>query len=484
MNNAIRNNIKLLFVLLPAGFILGLSIEDSIDYLLTYHSNLPFFYILTFILLFVFLVEALFRTDKPWTVPSLIIYATVAIWYLTEAIYTPEYLTNFSKETQENSYLQIIVFLGFFRFLVPQLTFRLTSINKSKPKLSINPFLDPKQILFYISIIWLGLLLFGISRMNGDIIAALFPINARAGINMWGRGAGASAGSSGFIISSAAYVYLLVCSFFGILLTVQTTNTGKIINLLLILISWPYFIFLGARNQFLAVAMPAYFSYVLLSKQKLWIKLLITIVAFLALNYVFTLIIAYRNVGFSAVFSGGGHSTVASSEQKHLGLNMFQELCFINSFYQKGTLHSQYGSDYIAQFLNFVPRAIWPNKPLLGIDYAIARGFGTSSTDIGVTATVSTGLIGQGIVNFGPYFGSLAPAFLLALWAAFLARLWSQRYSILRLCLFLVGLGTTFNLGREITLLVLWPMVFGYALVRTIENFNKKKPPKISQNYY
>ena len=484
MNNIIKNNIGFLFVFLPAGFILGLFIGNPINPLLIYDYNLNLFYKLAFILLFLLLVEALFKRNKPWIIPSLIIYATVAIWYLIEAVYTPEYFTNFSNEVQENAYLQIICFLAAFRLLVPQITYKLIHLNESKPKLSIKPFLDPKQILFYISIIWLGLLLYGISRMNGDIFSALFPLNARAGINMWGRGAGASAGSSGFIISSAAYIYLLVCSFFGILLILQTTNSGKIINLLLILISWPYFILLGARNQFLAVAMPAYFSYLLLSKQKLWIKLLITIVAFLALNYVFTLIIAYRDVGFSSVFSEGSHSTVAPSEQKHLGLNMFQELCFINSFYQKGTLHSQYGGDYIAQFLNFVPRAIWSNKPLLGIEYAIARGFGTTNTDIGVSATVSTGLIGQGLVNFGPYFGPLAPAFLLALWAGFLARLWSQRYSVLRLCLFLVGLGTTFNLGREITLLVLWPMVFGYALVRIIENFNKKKSPKISRNYY
>ncbi|HEY9608518.1 hypothetical protein [Allocoleopsis sp.] len=484
MNSRIKNNAKFLFFFLPAGFILGLFVEDSINYVLTYYSYLPLFYILLFIVLISLVFEALFRRKKTWVLPALIIYATVAMWYLTEAIYTPDYLTDFSNEIQENAYLQIIFFLGCFRFLLPQITYKVIHFNKSDPKISIKPFLNPKQILFYISIIWLGLLLFGISRMNGDIFAALFPINARAGINMWGRGAGASAGSSGFIISSAAYIYLLVCSFFGILLTVQTTNNAKIINVLLILISWPYFIFLGARNQFLALAMPAYFSYILLSKQKLWIKILITIVAFLALNYLFTLIIAYRDVGFSSVLSGTSSGTVAQSEQKHYGLNMFQELCFINRFYQNGTLHSQYGADYIAQFLNFVPRAIWPNKPLLGIDYAIARGFGTNRTDIGVTTTVSTGLIGQGIVNFGPYFGSLAPALLLALWAGFLARLWSQRYSALRLCLFLVGLGTTFNLGREITLLVLWPMVFGYALVRIIENLNRKKLPKISSHYY
>jgi hypothetical protein len=33
----------------------------------------------------------------------------------------------------------------------------------------------------------------------------------------------------------------------------------------------------------------------------------------------------------------------------------------------------------------------------------------------------------------------------------------------------MLGVGLTFNLGRDITLLVLWPAVFAYCFVRLIE---------------
>jgi len=35
--------------------------------------------------------------------------------------------------------------------------------------------------------------------------------------------------------------------------------------------------------------------------------------------------------------------------------------------------------------------------------------------------------------------------------------------------LFMLGAGITFNLGRDITLLVLWPVVFAYCFVRVGE---------------
>jgi hypothetical protein len=61
--------------------------------------------------------------------------------------------------------------------------------------------------------------------------------------------------------------------------------------------------------------------------------------------------------------------------------------------------------------VNPIPRGLWPGKPLIGIDYAIARGqlYGDQKEgEAGVGATISTGMIGQGVVNFGPFFGVLA----------------------------------------------------------------------------
>ena len=112
---------------------------------------------------------------------------------------------------------------------------------------------------------------------------------------------------------------------------------------------------------------------------------------------------------------------------------------------------------------------------MLGIDYAIWRGFGSGEKGLGVFATLSTGMIGGGVLNFGKWAGPLAAGLLLATWAALLSRWWLQRQSLLRLCLFMAGLGLTFNLGRDITLLVLWPVVFGYIFVRLIEKSSRAK---------
>ncbi|MBD1805039.1 hypothetical protein H6F98_06180 [Microcoleus sp. FACHB-SPT15] len=471
--------------LLALGCFLGFYLGDLINVFSVSIPKLNFYYNLAVCLLFILFLEALIKKNIVWKIPSILIYITVAVWYLTETVYTPENLTKFSTEILENCYLQIILFLGSFRFFVPQLSKKIVLINSLPHQAKvITTSINPARLLTYLSAIWLVLLMYGISRMKGDIFGALFPISSRTGGHMWGRAAGAAAGSSGFLVSSASYIYILVCSFFGILLLLQTRQSVRIINLVLILISWPYFILMGSRNVFLAVALPSVFSYALTSKHKWWVKIIVLGAVFIAINYILSLVIAYRNIGFASLLDSTSQSTATVSEQKHLGLNMLEELSFINSFYQQGTLHINYGSDYLAQFLNFVPRAIWPGKPLVGIDYAIARGFADSTRDIGVFATISTGLIGQGLINFGPYIGPLAPAFLMALWAAFLARLWSQRYSPLRLCLFLAALGITLNLGREITLLVLWPIVFGYGLVRFLENLNKKKLRSRELNYY
>ena len=104
----------------------------------------------------------------------------------------------------------------------------------------------------------------------------------------------------------------------------------------------------------------------------------------------------------------------------------------------------------------------------------MGRGFGGSEFGTGVFATVATGLIGQGVVNFGPICGVVAAAILIALWTLCLARLWTQRQTFPRAALFVLGLGLTFNMGRDITLLVLWPFVFAYIGVRLVE---RNAPP-------
>jgi hypothetical protein len=105
---------------------------------------------------------------------------------------------------------------------------------------------------------------------------------------------------------------------------------------------------------------------------------------------------------------------------------------------------------------------------MIGIDYAIARGqlYGDAGEGAaGVGATISTGMIGQGVVNFGTFFGVLAAAFLMALWVVVLARQDLLGEKMGRMMLFFIGCVLTFNLGRDITLITLYPFVFGYIML-------------------
>jgi hypothetical protein len=136
------------------------------------------------------------------------------------------------------------------------------------------------------------------------------------------------------------------------------------------------------------------------------------------------------------------------------------------------------------ELLNFVPRVIWPSKPLLGIDYAIWRGFESlhgENDELGVNTTISSGMIGGGVLNFGQLLGPVAASILMAVWTGMLIRWWEQRKSLLRLALFMLGAALTFNLGRDITLLVLWPVVFAYFFVRLIEMLATKRFGRLPQ---
>ena len=81
---------------------------------------------------------------------------------------------------------------------------------------------------------------------------------------------------------------------------------------------------------------------------------------------------------------------------------MFEELCWINTFIKSGAYEPNWGARYFAELVNPIPRVLWHNKPLIGIDYAKARGLGSGgdnsgNAEAGVYATVSTGLIGYDI---------------------------------------------------------------------------------------
>jgi hypothetical protein len=95
-----------------------------------------------------------------------------------------------------------------------------------------------------------------------------------------------------------------------------------------------------------------------------------------------------------------------------------------------------------------------------------------SASSGGIAASVSTGMIGQGVVNFGRLLGPIAAALLMSIWVAVLARQDLMGHDLGHLLLYSIGIVLTFNMGRDITLLTIYPFVFGWILLNWM---NRKK---------
>ena len=320
--------------------------------------------------------------------------------------------------------------------------------------------------------LWLLLFVIGIARMGGDVMGALFPLDGRFGPTMWGR-SGVETSATGFLISFAGYIFIAVTALLGVLVFFQRSNARRLLAGAMFAITLPYFFFAGARNQFLAAAVPFLLTYLFYGRHQLILKLAILAIAFFCLNEGFKFVKVFRLGGFREVLaSGNPYELLGEDGRQQVDLNMIQELCFVNTYLETGGTSPAYGARYLNELLNFIPRSIWPSKPLIGIDYAKWRGFETMDSEegeIGVNTTISSGMIGGGVLNFGQIFGPVAAGILMALWAGLLIRWWEQRKSLLRLVLFMLGVALTFNLGRDISMLVLWPVIFAYCFVRLAE---------------
>src|SRR5882724_5327934 len=397
---------------------------------------------------------------------TLAVYVTVFGWYFVDPFLNPEQYSYIPSFLISQSYGQVLLFLIGFRFFTP-IAQRWIVRRRSAGVFHMQRF-TPEQILIVTGAIWLLLLLIGIALMDGDVIGALFPIDSRAGATMWGRRAVATS-ASGFLIASGGYVFNAITAFLGVLVFFQRSTSWRVVAGAMFVISLPYFLLEGARSHFLAVILPFIVTYLFYGRHPLVMKLAVLAVAFFCLDHGFKLVTAFRGTGFRDLLAAEHPYELVDEDLRQSGLNMIQELCFANAYLGSGAATPSYGGRYLNELLNVVPRVIWPSKPLLGIDYAKWRGLEDPQSDLGVFATISTGMIGGGILNFGPFFGPLAAGVIMALWTGLLIRWWQQRNSLLRLMLFMLGVGLTFNLGRDITLLVLWPVVFAYCFVRLTE---------------
>jgi hypothetical protein len=283
----------------------------------------------------------------------------------------------------------------------------------------------------------------------------------------WGRDRIGSGFDS--LLTLAQYVQMAVTAIFGVLAAVCFNRRTRMWSLAFCFLTWPYFLFDRTRNTILVVVIPALLSWAFLRlRGGIWKKILVLGACYVVLNGWMAFIIENRSDETIAMaFKQKGFNLQQESEVHHQGLNMFEELGWINTFIKNGTYEPNWGARYFAELVNPIPRALWHGKPLIGIDYAKARGQGFrggggggGEDDANVYATVSTGIIGQGVVNFGRVLGPVAAALIMSFWVAVLARQDLHIWNFGRLPLYVIGLILTFNLGRDITLITLYPFAF------------------------
>jgi hypothetical protein len=441
--------------------------------------NLPTTYWLSAFLLLIAASICIVNIGRSWAAGYAAVVGTAFAWYFIEPLYFPEEFIWFSADVLDLGYLSVSIFLGTFMFVTPWMVRAL--VPKQSVQLRASPTdwsrgITIEKLVILVTALWLVLLSYGVLISGGDLVGALFPMGGRSEstVSIFGRAGGADAGPTGFIVSAADYLYRLCLGTFGLLLPLTRKNAVRLVLVCLIVISWPAVFLLGTRNVALAVIAPFFASFMLFGRVSVAAKVLVLVVGFLGVDFAMRAMVNLRNVGFRNL------DISSLSEGRHLGLNMASELMHVTMFIQNGTLSSWYGGRYLVQAANIIPRAIWPDKPLIGIDYAIARGFGGADGDLGIFASIATGLIGQGVLDFGNFAGPVFVGVLMAAWVGILNRM---RISggLPRIGLFLIGLGLTFNLGREITLLVLFPFIFGLVLVWLLENMERRRKRRCSQ---
>jgi hypothetical protein len=441
-------------------------------------------------------IWAIQRVKDGTGIPMLAVIGTVTAWYVGDAFYNDYaglYMREFDDDVLQNAWWEVTWFLVVFLAAVPYVhrwfnarylrqqsgVYQLARFGVSQPVLQRQ--LD---ILFIgCASIYIILVLVAAIRIKGEMFYFFFPYLGYKP-EPWGRGRI----GTGFdaALSLAEYIQMMVAAVFGVLAAVSTNRRTRYLALLLCVIAWPYYLFDRTRNTILAVILPAILTWVFLRlRGSLLKKIAVLGVCYILLNAWMAFIVENRSNGSIAnAFKEKGFNLKKESSVHHEGLNMYEELCWINTFIKKGTYNPNWGARYFAELVNPIPRALWHGKPLIGIDYAIARGQGVKNSNEanggneggGVYATISTGMIGQGVVNFGTILGPAAAALLMSFWVAVLARQDLNISKLGRLPLYALGLILTFNLGRDITLITLYPFVFGIAGLWWLD----KHPPRLA----
>jgi len=422
-----------------------------------------------------------------WGIPLMATAATAGSWYLMDPIYNDyaQYVREVGEGNLSNGFWEVLLFFISLGVLTPHLNRRINGdlmgggsqvirMMRSK-EIEQSHFQDQisrlSKVLF---MAWAGLMLIALYRVNFDVIGIFFPYLGEKA-HPWGRdriGGGIDA-----LFSLAGYIQIMLTALIGVTFALALRPSSMTLSAIGYFLAVPFYLFDRTRNTMLAVLLPGLMALVTLRiRSGMVVRLVVLACSFIALEGWMKFVIDNRDqASITGALKSGGTQKEEVKKRKHLGFNMFEELGYINYFIEHGTYKVNWGERYFAEAVNPIPRVIWQGKPLIGLDYAVARGMAYGNLDAksgGVACSVSTGMIGQGVVNFGRLLGPIAAALLMAIWVALLARQDLKGHDLGHLLLYAIGLVLTYNLGRDITLLVIYPFAFGWILLNWM-NRNK-----------
>ena len=437
----------------------------------------------------------------------LAVLGTVAVWYHGDGLYNDYemYRLTIGDDALGAAWWQVLLFLVTFAFLVKPLHEQLNQRFLKRPSHLLiyatsdkirNPNLQRNidQVASALLVCWIALMLVALARKGWDFSGMFMPYLEGYKLKPWSRGR--VGGGMSALLSLAGYVQILLTAGFGIIAAVSTNPKTRMMAITVCFLAFPYYIFDRTRNPMIATMGPGLLAWVFIGlRARMIVKVGILVAAFLLANFWFMFVVQTnmnRGVTLADALAQGkssetkviGDEEEEKESKKHEGLSMYSELSTMNDLFDAGIYKPTWGKRYFAEVVNFIPRGLWKNKPLVGVDYALARGFGNDegqdSSGAGITASIATGMIGQGVANFGRIGGPICSALLMAIWVSILARL-DLRGDPARLILCTVGMILTFNMGRDITLFVLYPFVFGYMLLLAWEwQQNKKMAQNVS----
>ena len=370
-----------------------------------------------------------------WGLPMGAVLATVAVWYLGDGLYNDYemYRLTIGDDALGAAWWQVLLFVVTFSFLVKplhevvnrrflkrssHLLLYATSDKIRNPNLQRN--ID--QLASALLVCWIVLMTIALARKGWDFSGMFFPYLEGYKLKPWSRGR--VGGGLSALLSLAGYVQILLTAGFGIVAAVSTNPKTRMMAITVCFLAFPYYIFDRTRNPMIATMGPGLLAWVFIGlRARMIVKVGILLAAFLLANFWFMFVVQTnmnRGVSLADALAQGKSSeteVIGDSEEekkKHEGLSMYSELAIMNDLFDVGRYKPTWGKRYFAEVVNVIPRGLWKNKPLVGVDYALARGFGskegeTVASGAGITASIATGMIGQGVANFGRFLGPCVP---------------------------------------------------------------------------